>query len=98
MERILLDEIMDAIGRATYRGKGDKYEHLIVYGSENLSVLRTVIEKVIWEHEEKNKKCEVEIAKLSAKVFAYEAIIANSNFAPMLRNQKVLDLRLGEQE
>ena len=97
MERILLDEIMDAIENAKYKDRGDKYETKILYNKNHLSALRIVIEKVIREHDEKYKEHEMEMAKLSAKVFAYEAIIANSNFAPMIFNQAVLNFKEGEE-
>ena len=96
----MLDEIMKAITDATYKDSGDKYEHSIVWRNDHLSILRGTIERAIKEHTEKDVERETEMARLSAKVYAYEAIIGNSNFAPMLHQQKddVSALEEGSQE
>ena len=80
----MLDDIMKAISSATYKSKDVDWEHHIVYKDEHLNILRIAIEEVVNKHVEKEKQLEVEIAKLSAKVFAYEAIISNSNFAAVM--------------
>ena len=78
-----IDDLIRRLEKATYRDKSDKYDYHIL-SSTNATA---VVEKIIldWAAEqmsdvELNKKC----AELEAKCYAYEKIIANSNFAPML--------------
>lgn len=95
----MLDEIMEAIQKARSKNYGE-HETLIVYNSRDLPILREVVERAIREHTEKDIEREKEMAILSAKVYAYEAIIRNSNFSPILCHQKddVSVLEEGRQE
>ena len=81
-----IDDLIKRLKSATYRDKGDKYDyHILSSTNAELAVVRIVSE---WAAEqisdvELNKKC----AEFEAKCYAYEKIIANSNFAPMLEKK-----------
>ena len=81
-----VEKLIENLKKATYRSKGDDYDFHVLSGSAET----LVAEKIIFEwaaeqttEVELNKRC----AELEAKCYAYEKIIANSNFAPVIGKQ-----------
>ena len=72
-------ELLDRLFGLTYRSEYGNY-HLPVIGEHH----RTEIEHIVrqWALDAHDSK----VGTLEAKVFAYEQIISNSNFAPMIQN------------
>ena len=84
-----VEKLMEALERTEYRTKSSyNGEHLsfnIISGDDQRAALRKTVYG--WAAEQTTdvdltKRC----AELEAKCYAYEKIIANSNFAPMLRS------------
>lgn len=82
-----IEKLINDIERGTYNGKSHVSNgytsYSIVYGDEEKAALRKIIYG--WAAEQTTdvdmtKRC----AELEAKVFAYEAMIANSNFSPVI--------------
>ena len=85
-----VEKLIEALERTTYRTKstysGDYVSLNIICGDDQKAALRKTVYG--WATEQitdldLTKRC----AELEAKVFAYEAMIANSNFAPMIGKQ-----------
>lgn len=76
-----IQELIDRLFRLTYTSDYGNYQ-LPVIGKNH----RTEIEHIVrqWALENHDRK----VGELEAKVFAYEKIISNSNFAPMIQNSK----------
>ena len=88
-----LDNLIERLMRLTYRDRDAKYDlHIIsdrhreqVFDEiKSWSKAQDITQEII------NKEYEIidvkkRIAELEAKVYAYEKIIANSNFAPIIR-------------
>lgn len=72
-------ELLDRLFSLTYRSDYGNY-YLPVIGDHH----RTEIEHIVrqWALDNHDSK----VGTLEAKVFAYEQIISNSNFAPMIQN------------
>lgn len=72
-------ELLDRLFGLTYRSGYSNYD-LPVIGKDH----RTEIEHIVrqWALDTHDSK----VGTLEAKVFAYEQIISNSNFAPMIQN------------
>jgi hypothetical protein len=60
-------------------------EYLPVIGVDYLPDVERVIRQHLLDEHDK------EIGELKAKVYAYEQIIANSNFAPMIIKEKAIE-------
>ena len=79
-----LDGLCMRLFDATYRDKDDKYDFSII-SSRHQQTIEEIVKT--WGAEQLT---EVESARkigaLEAKVYAYEQIIANSNFKPLLDN------------
>ena len=87
-----IDNLIERLMSLTYRDKGDKYDfNVISFNHRNKvfdeikswSKAQDITQEIItkeYEIIEVKKK----IAELEAKVYTYEKIIANSNFAPIL--------------
>lgn len=79
-----IDDLIRRLKTATCRSKGDDYDFHVLSDSAEIAAAEKVIFE--WATEQitevnMTKRC----AELEAKCYAYEKIIANSNFAPMLR-------------
>ena len=61
-----------------------KTEYFPVIGAEYLPDVEMVIRQHLLDEHDK------ELGELKAKVYAYEKIIANSNFAPMIIKEKAI--------
>lgn len=68
------EELMSMFKRDIYPSD-DCIKHYTIKEFEN------IIEKIVIKHK-------LLISELEAKVYTYESIIANSNFAPILKNKK----------
>ena len=69
----MIDKICDELFKLKYRTIGDGYE-LPVINTSGQNLVRETILKVINDYH----------SDLEAKVYAYEKIISNSNFAPLI--------------
>lgn len=85
-----IDNLIERLMNLTYRDTGDKYDYHVV-SKVHRDLVYNEIRK--WADEEKAKTepkmldNSRRLAELEAKVFAYESIIANSNFAPILESR-----------
>ncbi len=91
-----IDNLIERLMSLTYRDRDAKYDlHIIsdrhreqVFDEiKSWSKAQDITQEII------NKEYEIievkkRIAELEAKVYAYEKIIANSNFAPIISNEK----------
>lgn len=83
-----IDNLIERLMNLTYKNKGDDFDyHLIIERHRDL--LSNEIKK--WA-DEQNMGQEMldncrRMAELEAKVFTYESIIKNSNFAPILESR-----------
>ena len=91
-----LDNLIERLMSLTYRDKGDKYDFNVISFNhrdkvfdeiKSWSKAQDITQEII------NKEYEIievkkKIAELEAKVYTYEKIIANSNFAPIMSNDK----------
>lgn len=59
-----------------------KTEHFYIISSENFAIVENVVRQFMLDNHDSEK------GELQGKVYAYEKIIANSNFAPMLNLEK----------
>lgn len=76
-----IKELMKVITNLRYRPKDyDSDFRIVSCNDEGLMKLENVIRKFLLDNRDK------ELGELKAKVYAYEKIIANSNFAPILRD------------
>ena len=70
----------------TYRDRGDIYDLPIISDRHKDKVFAEIMS---WYQTQNVSneiiECKRKIAELEAKVYAYEKIIANSNFAPIMR-------------
>lgn len=77
----LLDNLFNKTITKTYSSSSDSYEVKIIEEEG-----RAIVEQIIRQYLNENR--EERIGVLEAKVYAYEKMIANSNFAPILENDK----------
>ena len=75
-----IDELCDALFSLKYRSSSD-WEFDVI-SKENRSAVKETIIKYINDFVSTNQ------GELEAKVYVYEKIIANSNFAPMLQEKR----------
>lgn len=85
----IYNELIELEYEASYGGK-DTYKTKII---DNRKEARNIFRLALAEGlSDKFSEYEAKIARLEAKVYAYEAIIANSNFKPMLEGSIRVDL------
>ena len=81
-----IDNLIKRLMSLTYRNKSDTYDYHIISDSHKDKVTAEILS---WYKEQNISneitECKIKIAELEAKVYAYENIIANSNFAPIMR-------------
>ena len=81
-----IDNLIERLMSLTYRDKSDTYDFNIISDSHKDKVFNEIM---IWYKTQNISneiiECKRKIAELEAKVYAYEKIIANSNFAPIMR-------------
>lgn len=91
-----IDNLIERLMSLTYRNKSDTYDFPIISDNyrdkvfdeiKSWSKAQDITQEII------NKEYEIievkkRIAELEAKVYAYEKIIANSNFAPIISKEK----------
>ncbi len=70
-----IDNLIERLLSLKYRNESEQVEYHVI-SSRNRHLVSNEVRK--WYEEQKK------IAELEAKVYAYEKIIANSNFAPIL--------------
>lgn len=79
-----VDNLIERLLSLKYRNESEQVEYHVI-SSRNRHLVSNEVRK--W-YEEQNIKATIDIqtkiAELEAKVYAYEKIIANSNFAPIL--------------
>lgn len=82
-----LENLFEIICQATYKDGHDYHDYRIVYSQAEKDALWGAIHK--WTTTEMSSvETNKRLAELEAKCYAYEQIIANSNFSPMLVNTK----------
>ena len=81
-----IDNLIERLMSLTYRNKNDTYDFPIISDSYKDKVFNEIMS---WYNAQNISneitECKIKIAELKAKVYAYEKIIANSNFAPIMR-------------
>lgn len=81
-----INNLIERLLSLKYRNESEQVEYHVI-SSRNRHLVSNEVRK--W-YEEQNIKATIDIqtkiAELEAKVYAYEKIIANSNFAPILPN------------
>ena len=79
-----VNELIDALEKATYTytSGNNEYTSSLISGNRAHDLLKKVVYE--WERKQEETKTKIRIAELEAKVYTYEQIIANSNFAPVL--------------
>ena len=82
-----IDNLIKRLMSLTYRNKNDTYDFPIISDSYKDKVFNEIMS---W-YKDQNISNEIieykrKIAELEAKVYAYEKIISNSNFAPIIKN------------
>lgn len=88
-----LDNLIERLMSLTYRNKSDEYDFSVISDSHKDKVFDEIkswskaqdITQEITNKEYEIIECKKRIAELEAKVHVYEKIIANSNFAPIMR-------------
>ena len=79
-----IDNLIERLSSLKYKNESEQFEYHVI-SSRNRALVSNEVRK--W-FEEQNIKATIDIqtkiAELEAKVYAYEKIIANSNFAPIL--------------
>ena len=79
-----IDNLIEMLLSLKYRNESEQVEYHVI-SSRNRALVSNEVRK--W-FEEQNIKATIDIqtkiAELEAKVYTYEKIIANSNFAPIL--------------
>lgn len=79
-----LEEFLEKLKKTTYEyeGYGGRKESAYVISQKHFQQVESLIKQYLIEC---HTATAVEMGELKAKVYAYEAIIANSNFAPVLQ-------------
>lgn len=83
-----IDNLIERLMNLTYRNKGEKYDFQVI-SERHREAVSNEIRKWAYEQnmgQEMLDNCK-RLAELEAKVFAYESIIKNSNFAPILESK-----------
>ena len=83
-----INNLIERLLSLKYKNESEQFEYHVI-SSRNRALVSNEVRK--W-FEEQNIKAAIDIqtkiAELEAKVYAYEKIIANSNFAPIISNEK----------
>ena len=87
-----IDNLIERLMSLTYRDRGDKYDFNVISDRNREKVFDEIkswskaqdINQEIINKEYEIIEVKKRIAELEAKVYTYEKIIANSNFAPIL--------------
>ncbi|MBE5969747.1 MAG: hypothetical protein E7242_05885 [Lachnospiraceae bacterium] len=87
-----LENLVELICQATYKSDGHNYH--IVYSQAEKDALWGAIHKWV-STEMTSVEMSKELGELKAKCYAYEQIIANSNFSPMLIDTRNTEMMLG---
>lgn len=93
-----IEELLKRLSEATYTSYYDKeaYEHYII-NRDNMQKVKEIV--MTWAAEQKMiTDYAKEIGRLEAKVYAYEQIIANSNFATMIVKDDRVEPQESEEE
>jgi hypothetical protein len=81
----IVDRVFDALcGLTEYHGSSGGWTSRVISESSKPLVKQALLKVFNECHDD-------EVGELKAKVYAYEKIIANSNFAPILDNKKEKD-------
>lgn len=80
-----IEELLRDLFKATYRSESDRFDFEII-GDRHKAKIETVVR--LWASRQNLSNLNVKIATLEAKVFAYEAIISNSNFNAILKTEE----------
>ena len=80
----MLDSLLNILQKVEYQSEysGSKYMNRVI-SEKNMPLIKTAV--VEWYDMYFSSEYARKIGELEAKVYAYEQIIANSNFAPMLQ-------------
>ena len=89
-----LDDLINRLMKLSYRDKGDTMDfHVISSHNKNLvsDEIRSLakaqdINKEILKKEHEINEINKKIGELEAKVYVYETVIGNSNFAPIINS------------
>lgn len=79
-----IDNLLEILMSLKYKDESEQFEYHVI-SSCNRALVSNEVRK--WFEEQNIKSAidiQTKIAELEAKVYAYEKIIANSNFAPIL--------------
>ena len=81
-----IDNLIERLMSLTYRNKSDTYDFNIIPDSHKDKIFNEIMS---WYKDQNISneiiECKRKIAELEAKVYAYEKIISNSNFAPIIK-------------
>ena len=91
-----IDNLIERLMSLTYRDRGDKYDFNVISDRNREKVFDEIkswskaqdINQEIINKEYEIIEVKKRIAELEAKVYTYEKIIANSNFAPIISKEK----------
>lgn len=72
-------DLLDRLFGLTYRSEYGNYNLPVISSNHRTEIAQIVRQWALDTHDSK-------VGTLEAKVFAYEQIISNSNFAPMIQN------------
>ena len=84
-----IDNLIERLMNLRYSGNEDKYDFNVIPARYKDKVFNEVMS---WYKNQNISneiiECKRKIAELEAKVYTYEKIIANSNFAPIISKEK----------
>ena len=91
-----IDNLIERLMSLTYRDSSDKYDFNVISDRHKEKVFDEIkswskaqdITQEIINKEHEIIEVKKRIAELEAKVYVYENIIANSNFAPIISKEK----------
>ena len=81
-----IDDLITRLMNLEYKDKGDTYSYKVIFHSHKPIIEQTV--KTWWAEQTTSIDMFKRIGELEAKVYAYEKIIANSNFKPLILTDK----------
>lgn len=88
-----IDNLIERLMNLTYRGKDGKYDFKVISVLHKDLVFNEIRK---WADEQNMEQKMLDncrrLAELEAKVFTYESIIANSNFAPIMREISIREI------
>ena len=83
-----IEELLRDLFGATYKDSNDRYSYDVI-SQRHHKQIETVVR--LWASRQNISDLNVKIAMLEAKVFAYEAIISNSNFNAILKTEEGIE-------